>query len=161
MEPIEQAYKNFIPDTKSVTSEQDLSSIIFSNVGINVKQSHIHGIGVFADKPFKKDEIVEKFPIVPLSFRTNYQGDARVLDYSAIRFCECEECKRHGYTIFMRFGYGALYNHQDNNNATLYIDYRKYYGTCTAFKDIEQGEEITINYGDQYIFREGKNSIKE
>lgn len=161
MEPTKQTYKSFSPETQSITSETNLSDIVFSNLGISVKQSYIHGIGVFAEKNFHSNDIIEIFPIVPMSFRTNYQGDARVLDYGAIKFCECDECKRHGYAIFMRFGYGSLYNHQDNNNASLYVDYNKFYGKCTAIKNIEAGEEITINYGDQYIFTEGKNSVRE
>ena len=153
-------HEKFAPNATSI-GQTTKKEVLFYSKHLSVRPSQIHGIGVFADKDFVANETIEVFPIIPLSFRTNYQGDARVLDYSAIKFCECEECKKHGYVIFMRLGYGGLYNHQDNNNAKLYIDYNEYYGKCVAEKDIAIGSEIFINYGPNYIFREGKNSIRE
>jgi SET domain-containing protein len=153
-------HEKFVPNATSI-GQTTKKEVLFYSKHLSVRPSQIHGIGVFADKDFVANETIEVFPIIPLSFRTNYQGDARVLDYSAIKFCECEECKKHGYVIFMRLGYGGLYNHQDNNNAKLYIDYNEYYGKCVAEKDIAIGSEIFINYGPNYIFREGKNSIRE
>lgn len=153
-------HQKFSPNVTSV-SEVEKKDILCSSRYLSVRPSQIHGIGVFAEKDFKKDEIIEVFPVIPLSFRTHYQGDARVLDYSAIKYCECEECKKHGYVIFMRFGYGGLYNHQDTPNAKLFIDYGEYYGKCIADSNIKAGSEIFIDYGPNYIFREGKSSIRE
>lgn len=153
-------YEQFSPTTTSV-SHVEKQDITFSSKNLSVKPSQIHGVGVFAEKDFEPEEVVEIFPVIPLSFRTHYQGDARVLDYSAIKYCECEECKKHGYVIFMRFGYGGLYNHQDQPNAKLFIDYAEYYGRCIASSYIKAGSEIFIDYGPNYIFREGKNSIRE
>lgn len=153
-------YEKFSPSVTSV-SRTEKQNVIFSSENLLVKPSQIHGIGVFAKKDFDPEETIEIFPIIPLSFRTYYQGDARILDYSAVKYCECEECKKHGYVIFMRFGYGGLYNHQDKPNAKLYIDYTEYYGRCIANSHIKSGSEIFIDYGPNYIFREGKNSIRE
>jgi SET domain-containing protein len=163
MQPIKQYQKEFSADVSSFKSAkpEEQNIIMFDNIKVYVKDSKVHGIGVFARQNIKKEEIVEIFPIVPMSFRTNYQGDARVLDYGTIRFCECEECKRHGYIIYSRLGYGGIYNHQDKHNSVLGIDFSKNYGKCTAIEDIEKDDEIFINYGDQYIFREGKNTIRE
>jgi|694.fasta_scaffold28812_9 hypothetical protein len=153
-------HQKFTPSVTSV-SQAEKKDILFSSKNLSVRPSQIHGIGVFADKDFYPEETVEVFPIIPLSFRTHYQGDARVLDYSAVKYCECEECKKHGYVIFMRFGYGGIYNHQDKPNAKLFIDYGDYYGKCIADSHIKAGDEIFIDYGPNYIFREGKNSIRE
>ena len=153
-------HENFTPQSTSVT-HLDKQTVICSSTDLSVRPSQIHGVGVFAEKNFKTEDVIEIFPIVPLSFRTHYQGDARVLDYSAVKYCECEECKKHGYVIFIRLGYGGLYNHQDNENADLFIDYNQFYGKCVAKKNIVAGEEIFINYGPNYVFRDGKNSIRE
>jgi SET domain-containing protein len=162
MQPTNQFEKQFVPSSTPIRNgNPEIQVVDYDNTKIYIKQSSIHGIGVFAKEIIKKDDIIEVFPIVPMSFRTHYQGDARIVDYSTIRFCECEECKRHGYVIFMRFGYGGLYNHQDNHNAFLAIDYNQFYGKCVATTDIEKDDEIFINYGDQYVFREGKNSIRK
>lgn len=163
MIPINQPQKAFTPETVSVRSgkPEDQDIVVYDNTKVFIRDSQVHGIGVFANKSIKKDEAVEVFPIVPMSFRTNYQGDTRVLEYGVVKFCECEECKRHGYVIFLRLGYGGIYNHQDDHNAMITIDYGKFYGTCVAIKDIEQGDEIFINYGSQYSFKDGKNNIRE
>ena len=47
------------------------------------------------------------------------------------------------------------------SNAKLFIDYAEYYGRCIASSYIKAGSEIFIDYGPNYIFREGKNSIRE
>ena len=127
---------------------------------VYVKKSDVHGIGVFSDKNFKPAETIEVFPIIPLYFRTYYQGDLRVVDYSTIKYCECSECKRHGNVIYLRLGYGGIYNHQDFNNAEITIDFNKMIGTCVATKDIELNSEIFINYGPAYHFPDGKTSIR-
>lgn len=160
MEELPLKHNEFVPDASSVAHVKE-QNVKFTSENILVQPSQVHGLGVFATKNFQPEETIEIFPIIPLSFRTNYQGDARVLDYSAVKFCECEECKKHGYVIFMRLGYGGLYNHQDTNNAKLFIDYNQFYGKCVAEKNISQGEEIFINYGPHYVFREGKHSVRE
>lgn len=158
----EERYKDFTPSNTSVSNIQPVSTgVKLSSEYVSARPSSVHGLGVFAEQNFNKNDIIEKFPIVPMSFRTHYQGDARVLDYGAVKFCECEECKKHGYVIFLRLGYGSLYNHQDNHNAALYINYNEFYGECRAEKNINAGEEIFVNYGDKYIFQEGKNTIRE
>lgn len=159
----EEPIKEQVPSTpeivhrsnETITKNNDCSS-----ADLYVGNSKVHGIGVFAKKSFLPDEVIEIFPIVPLAYRTMYQGDFRVVDYCVVRQCDCEECKRHGLVLFLRLGYGGIYNHQDSNNAQLIMDYPNSIGKCIATKQIQKNEEIFINYGLNYKFHEGKNILK-
>jgi hypothetical protein len=152
--------QNLVPPTTETSPNMEESEIRYESSKTYSKQSKVHGIGVFAKQKINASDIIEVFPIVPLSFRTSYQGDARVIDYSVIKQCECEECKRHGYVIFLRLGYGGIYNHQDNFNAEIIMDYKNLIGTCKAISSIDEDSEIFINYGINYRFPNGKISIR-
>jgi hypothetical protein len=156
MKMVEDA-KNSTPPTMTAESK----SLECSSRFVFVTKSNVHGIGVFAAKNFQTSETIETFPIVPLYFRTHYQGDIRILDYSVVKQCDCEECKRHGNVIYLRLGYGGIYNHQDVFNAELIMDYKNMIGTCVATKPIQVNDEIFINYGINYRFPEGKISIRQ
>lgn len=152
--------EDLAPPTTETQANIDESNIKYDSYRVYSKKSEVHGLGVFAKEDIKSSEIIETFPIVPLSFRTSYQGDARIIDYSVIKQCECDECKRHGYVIFLRLGYGGIYNHQDNFNAEIIMDYKNLIGTCRAISNISKDQEIFINYGINYRFPNGKISIR-
>ncbi len=43
-------------------------------------------------------------------------------------------------------GYGSLYNHSPHPNATFSFDYQDETMLITSIRDIQEGEEITLNY---------------
>src|SRR3989344_392955 len=49
-------------------------------------------------------------------------------------------------TVGICFGYGPMYNHSYNPNASYHKHINKQLVEFTALKDISKGEEITINY---------------
>lgn len=129
----------------------------FSSSNIYVQNSEIHGRGVFADKLFHKSETIETFPLFPLAFRTRYQGDFGLFAYSFINdTCPCEECKRHGNVIYLGMGYSSIYNHQDEPNAEISIDFNTLTGVVTALSNIEKDSEIFIKYKNTELFTQGK-----
>lgn len=142
--------------TESVENPQFFAEHLY------VQNSNVHGRGVFANKLFAKDEIIEVFPLSPLAFRTRYQGDYGILTYGFINDqCPCEECKRHGNVIYLGMGYSSMYNHQDSPNAQLSIDFSKLTGSVVALKNIEKDEEIFIEYKNTDIFPQGKVTLHE
>lgn len=144
-----------IPETTKLQEIECSSELVY------VKASEVHGIGVFSRRNFGIGDTIEVFPLVPLYFRTHYQGDTRILEYSVAKKCECEECKRHGEVLCLRLGYGGIYNHQDSPNAEIVIDYTQLIGKCKAIKPISAHEEIFISYGVLYQFPEGKNTVRK
>jgi SET domain-containing protein len=98
------------------------------------------GRGVFAGRPFRKGEIIEVCPVIPLTDReANACGDT-ILDDYFFAWGKDEE----DYSILL--GYGGLYNNCDNPNATYIKRLKKLEMVFKAVRDIKKGEEILIDY---------------
>lgn len=104
---------------------------------IEVRNSKIHGRGVFATKKIRKGELIEVCPVlvvpkeqVPLMNKTV------VKDYHFIW---------DGRKTAIALGYGSIYNHSYDPNAR-YCDYGDTHFKFRAWRTIHPGEEITVNY---------------
>ncbi len=99
------------------------------------------GRGVFALRDFKKGEVVEISPVVPVSKESiNQNGDAPdgyLLDWDG-NYENEEYC--------MPLGYVMMYNHSAEPNIGLEQDFDEYTMTVTALRDIKRGEELCWNY---------------
>jgi len=118
-----------------------ISSNKYSNQNIIVKQSLIpnSGRGVFANKDFKKGEIVEVCPLI--SDKRSNINNSIIKDYTFKNKFKDEEV--------IVFGLCSLYNHSDNNN--IYHDQDGNDNMVyTAVRDINKGEELYVNYGVNY-----------
>ncbi len=107
---------------------------------VYIAQSHIPkaGRGVFAAVNIKKGEVIEQCPVFIMP-----RKDYKTLKTTALRDYYFMWGKT---TCVICFGYGSLYNHSYQANAT----YKKYIEEQTidfiAIKDIKKDEEITVNY---------------
>ena len=93
--------------------------------------------GVFANKDYKKDDVIEICPTISEE-TSKFQGILR--DYIF---------KYDDKYSLLAFGFCSMYNHSDNYNALWTIlskDQIKFYAT----KDIKKGEEIFTSYGEGY-----------
>jgi len=93
--------------------------------------------GVFANKDYKKDDVIE---ICPTIFEETSKFQGILKDYIF---------KYDDKNSLLAFGFCSMYNHSDNYNAlwtVLSKDQMKFYAT----KDIKKGEEIFTSYGDAY-----------
>lgn len=106
-----------------------------------VKQSLIEGggRGVFANKDFKKDEIVEICPLI--SDKKDNINKSIIRDYTFKNKFKDEEV--------IVFGLCSIYNHLDNNNIHHDQD-NKGNMIYRALRDIKKGEELYVNYGENY-----------
>jgi len=111
----------------------------------------IGGRGVFATDDIKNGDVVERYPLVVMGIRMNYQIDPVAWTHMYTNTCPCEECKKHGGQFLMVMGYAQLYNHQDDNNASIKFFVEEQYADIVALKDISKGSEIFINYGPKYF----------
>ena len=99
--------------------------------------SKINDRGVFANKNYKKDEIIEICPSILVKSNIS---ENKMIDYL---FNYDEENDMVG------FGYCSMYNHSNTPNATwLILNQNKI--KIFAVNDINKGEEIFISYGDRY-----------
>ena len=107
---------------------------------ISVKDSPGKGRGVFAQRKFKKGEVIETCPVIVLPAE---EIDALELTqlynyYFAWGF----ESKDAAIAL----GYGSIYNHSYTPNAKYYKDFENSLLNYVCIRNIHKDEEITINY---------------
>jgi len=124
--------------------------------------SKIDGRGVFATEKIYKDELIERCPLIQLQNRSRYHTDYTIWKYCFPKpLCDCDECKNHGFMFYMMSGHGMIYNHQDDNNATVKFNYKDGYADFIAIKDIDINEEVFVNYGNDYFKNLEKRLVKD
>lgn len=126
-------FKNFKSDKNNlfVTQPNNTNYVAISS---------IHGRGVFAQRAIKKGTIIEECPIIKMKLQEMTVRKQMLLNYYAFMIDEQNE-----YTG-IALGYGSLYNHSDNCNATYYFDKEKELMIFEAIQPIAKNQEITINY---------------
>jgi SET domain-containing protein len=102
-----------------------------------VKRSPGKGRGVFARRPIKRGEVIEKVPVILIP------ADL-VLDNASGKVLDRYVFWWNKNTLAISLGYGSIYNHSFTPNA----EYEQGYACITyrAIRDISPGEEIQINY---------------
>lgn len=105
---------------------------------IKVKKAAKKGRGVFAVKRITKDEEIERVPVLILPAADIF-GSTRTSKLADYVF-EWDKDE-----MALALGYGSLYNHSFRPNAQ-YWRQGKDTQIYVALRDIEPGEEITINY---------------
>lgn len=103
---------------------------------VAVKRSKIHRWGVFAIEKIEKHEIIEEFPYF-FVFPEEMNDTQSIIQYSY----EFEG----GYVIGM--GHCGLYNHNVDSNIDYQVDKLNEIMIHYATRDIDVGEELTLNYG--------------
>ncbi|MEO8400589.1 MAG: SET domain-containing protein-lysine N-methyltransferase [Gammaproteobacteria bacterium] len=102
-----------------------------------VKKSPIHGIGVFTSVNIKQGEVIEEcYGIV------THGGDKLLRDYY---FGPTDENK------VVLTGFGLLYNHSDEPNATYKFDEINRIMRFKAKRYIYANEEVFISYGKSWF----------
>ena len=114
--------------------------LILQPAGIEIKQSPLHGRGVFACTTFKAGAVIETAPVIIME-----QTDKDFLQ-STILFSYYFVVGDKNFPVALGLGYSSLYNHSYNANAVYNISIKNATITIKACKKIEQGDEITLNY---------------
>lgn len=98
------------------------------------------GSGVFADRDIKKGEIIEVCPaiIVPKHDMSNLAESILVTYF--FYFGKNKE------KLAVALGFGSIYDHSYEPNATYKINHKEQTINFAALKDIKKGDEITVNY---------------
>jgi SET domain-containing protein len=98
------------------------------------------GRGVFTSAPIPKGSIIEISPVIVMPGQERSQIDQTKLhDYYFIWGDEDDQCA-------IVLGYGSLYNHAYQPNAEYAPDFERQTLDFYALRDIQAGEEITVNY---------------
>ena len=105
---------------------------------IEVKRIKGKGRGVFARRPIRKGEVFETVPMIVLTAKEFEDG---LVGTGLESYC-------FGWgrdQVALALGYGSLYNHSYRPNAR-YEDVGPRTKAFLALRDIDAGEEITVNY---------------
>lgn len=101
---------------------------------IEVRNTPRKGRGVFAREFIENGSIIEKVPLLIVTW--DDISDSELADYAFV----------HTTTkAAIALGYGSMYNHSFNPNAR-YDDVGRKTKVFSAIRDIQPGEEITVNY---------------
>ncbi|MCE3237502.1 MAG: hypothetical protein K0R24_483 [Gammaproteobacteria bacterium] len=114
---------------------------------IVVKPSAIHGYGVFANKDFEENEIIEEcYSIL---------GTGKDVGLNNYYFRS-----KNAKSTFIPTGFGLLYNHADIPNADYYFDELHSLLIFKSLRPIQKNEEIKIFYGKTW-FSDREMIVKE
>ncbi|KGX87578.1 SET domain-containing protein [Pontibacillus litoralis] len=112
---------------------------------IEVRASTITGDeldkGVFATRNIAKGELIHDAPVIAYPNEEHEHIEkTRLADYAF-------EYGEH-HTAFL-LGYGMMFNHSYKPNATYEINFANHSFDFYAYRDIQAGEEIFINYNGE------------
>ncbi|OGK63162.1 hypothetical protein A2334_00275 [Candidatus Roizmanbacteria bacterium RIFOXYB2_FULL_38_10] len=96
--------------------------------------------GVFAKCDIKKGKIIEICPVILVSRHDMSNLNESILVTYFFYFGKNKE------RLAITLGFGSIYNHSYEPNATYKIKLRKKTIKFSALKDIKKDEEITFNY---------------
>jgi uncharacterized protein len=113
---------------------------IYYPSGVEVKQSNIHGRGVFACKKFISGEVIETAPLILLS-----AADKDFLQTTSL-FSYYFLIENAATPAALGLGYSSIYNHSYVANAVYSISLKDACLIIKACKTILPGDEITLNY---------------
>jgi len=115
---------------------------LFASDKVYISQSKIFnaGRGVYARRDIKKDEIIEKCPVieVPEHDMANLRESFLVTYF--FYFGKNKE------RLAVALGFGSIYNHTHKPNAKYEIKPAKNSIDFIALNDIKKDDEITVNY---------------
>ena len=110
------------------------------NPSLYIAQSALGGRGVFTGAPIKKGDMIEVCPVIVMK-----EGEMAVLDTTTLYdyyFLWGDDQKQCAIAL----GFGSLYNHSAPSNADYFMEFEELFIEIYAVRNIEAGEEITINY---------------
>lgn len=99
------------------------------------------GKGVFTKIDLKKDQVVEIAPVIKVPLHTIKETTLNNYVF------------QHPYdrkSSLVAFGFGSMYNHQDQANLHYYFDVYEKALVFEAIRDIAADEELFIHYGDNW-----------
>ncbi|WP_227937734.1 SET domain-containing protein [Alkalihalobacillus deserti] len=97
--------------------------------------------GIFATRDITKGELIHEAPVIP------YLNEEHILiQETTLADYVYEYGKNHSAVVL---GYGMLFNHSYEPNATYDINFEHHTFSYYAYCDIKAGEEILINYNGE------------
>jgi hypothetical protein len=124
-----------------------MKPVLFRHPHIEIRQSPIHGHGIFAKEDILADTVLEEVPFIYVSYevKPDYlfaypRGGTPEEDMVGVK---------HGCAL--PFGYACLYNHGECANSSWKTDTKHSLFVFFTQKDVRKDEELLVYYGpDSY-----------
>jgi len=110
------------------------------NIYISQSKVLYAGRGVFAKRNIKKDEIIEKCPLIEVPKHDMANLNESILVTYFFYFGKNKE------RLAVALGFGSIYNHSYKPNARYKLKHKEQSIDFIALNDISKDEEITFNY---------------
>lgn len=108
-----------------------------------IAQSQLGGRGVFTGEPIEEGALIEICPVIVLPEKELEMIHRTTLhDYYFLWGDDQKQCA-------IALGNGSLYNHSYEPNAKYLLDYEHSTIDFYCIKNIEIGEEVTVNYNGE------------
>ena len=120
------------------------------NPKIYADKSPIHGWGVFAKEDIMEGEVFEECPILTLPIEKG-EVTSLLIDYR-FNWPQGNDWQEQ----VLALGYGSLYNHSNDPNAFWVSDTENRTFKFVSNREIKQGEEIFVWYGDVDYWNDGR-----
>lgn len=113
---------------------------MYQITGLFVAEDENKGRGVYTSSGITSGDLIEICPVIRIPSSELPIIHKTVLhDYYFLWGIDLDACA-------IALGFGSLYNHAVESNADFLLDFEKNTIEIMAIKNIEPGEEITINY---------------
>jgi SET domain-containing protein len=108
---------------------------------IEIKNSPLHGKGVFAKKDISKGEVIVKSHMVEIHINENLPEELATLQFPWTK----------EFDAICLSGAGSFFNHSEKANAKVsHQDFENKIQEFSSKEPIVKGEEITIFYNDEF-----------
>ncbi|MFT3846940.1 MAG: SET domain-containing protein [Lacibacter sp.] len=109
-----------------------------------IDQTESKGRGVFTNEKIEAGDIIEIAPVIVMTAEERILLDQTLLhDYIFEWGGDKKQCA-------MALGWIPVYNHSYSSNSEYFMDFEEEAMFIKAVRDIEAGEEVTINYNGQW-----------
>jgi len=109
---------------------------------IYLKDSPLHNLGVFSSQKIEKGEVIDICPFI--SFPQSSKEKIPVFSNYAFCYPRSENWTTHALVL----GYGSYYNHSETPSVDWNTNENDQTFIFFAIRDIDEGEELFINYGN-------------
>ena len=109
---------------------------------IYLKDSPLHNLGVFSSQKIEKGEVIDICPFI--SFPQSSKEKIPVFSNYAFCYPRSDNWTTHALVL----GYGSYYNHSETPSVDWNTNENDRTFIFFAIRDIDEGEELFINYGN-------------
>ncbi len=110
-----------------------------------ISETDNKGRGVFTNAAIKEGTVVETAPVIVMS-----SADRKLLDQTLLHDYIFEWRPNDEEMCCMALGWAPIYNHSYASNCEYFMNYDDNTIMIQTVRDIEAGEELTINYNGDW-----------